>query len=414
MSALARQTGNFDVEAIRAQFPVLHQDVHGKPLVYLDNAASTQKPQRVIDAVSHYYELDNSNVHRGVHELSGRATDLFEASRETVRGFINASSTQEVIYTRGGTESINLVAQSWGRTNLTTGDEIVISAIEHHANIVPWQLLCQQTGAVLKVARMNDDGDVPLAEFEKLIGKRTRLVAVTMVSNALGTILPVKQIIELAHNANAICLVDAAQAVAHLLIDVQALDCDFLAFSGHKLYSPTGTGVLFGKRELLDAMPPWQAGGDMIETVSFDGSTWNELPYKFEAGTPHISGAIGLGEGVRFLQEIGIEAAAAHEDELLTAATTRMKKIAGLKVVGTAKHKASVLSFIVDGAHPSDIGTLLNQLGIAVRVGHHCAMPVMTEFGIPGTARASFAVYNNMNDVDRLVEATERVVTMLQ
>lgn len=414
MNPAASTLASFDVEAIRAQFPVLHQEVHGKPLVYLDNAASTQKPQRVIDSISRYYELDNSNVHRGVHELSGRATDLFEASRETVRSFINASSTQEVIYTRGGTESINLVAQSWGRTYLKSGDEIVISAIEHHANIVPWQLLCQQTGAVLKVAAMNTDGDVPLAEFEQLIGKRTKLVAVTMVSNALGTILPVQQIIELGHAVGAVVLIDAAQAVAHLPIDVQALNCDFLAFSGHKLYSPTGTGVLFGKKALLEAMPPWQAGGDMIKTVSFSGSTWNELPYKFEAGTPHIAGAIGLGEGVRFLQDVGIEAAAAHEDELLTAATERLQKIDDLKVIGTAKHKASVLSFIVDGAHPSDIGTLLNQLGIAVRVGHHCAMPVMTEFGIPGTARASFAVYNNMNDVDRLVEATERVVAMLQ
>jgi cysteine desulfurase/selenocysteine lyase len=388
-----------DARALRAQFPILSRTVRGKPLVYLDNAATTQKPRAVLEAMDGYYERHNANVHRGVHLLSQEATQAFEGAREAVRAFVNAASTREVVFTRGTTEAINLVAQSWGRANLRRGDEIVVTTMEHHSNIVPWQLLAQATGAVVRAAPIDEAGGLPLDLFEKTLSPRTRLVAVTHVSNALGTVVPVAEVVRLAKARGAVVLVDGAQAVAHVPVDVRALDCDFYAFSGHKLYGPTGIGVLYGKESLLAAMPPWQGGGDMIRTVSFDGSTWNDLPYKFEAGTPDMAGAVGLHAAIAWLEAVGIDRAAAHEASLLARGTEILRGIPGVRLVGTAPHKASVLSFTVEGVHPHDVGTILDLEGVAIRTGHHCAQPVMTRYGIVATARASLAVYNVEDDL---------------
>lgn len=393
----------------REDFPILRQKIHGRPLVYLDNAATSQKPLAVIEAEDRYYREYNSNIHRGVHALSQQATDAYEKARVRIQKYINARSPHEIIFVRGATEGLNLVAQSFGRPRLRPGDEIIVSAMEHHSNIVPWQLVCEQTGAVLKVVPMTDAGEFIYEEFEKLLGVRTRIVAVTQVSNALGTILPVKRIIEAAHAQGVPVVLDGAQAIPHTRVDVQALDCDFYAFSGHKVYGPTGIGVLYGKEKHLEAMPPWQGGGDMIRTVSFEKSTWNDLPYKFEAGTPHIAGGIGLGVALDYLASVGIEAVAAHEHDLLEYATGLVSEIPGVKIIGTAPEKAGVLSFVMDHAHPHDVGTILDHQGVAIRAGHHCAMPVMDRYNIPGTARASFALYNTREDVDALVAGIHRV-----
>ncbi len=404
----------FDVERVRTDFPILQQKVHGKPLVYLDNAATTQKPSSVIEALEHYYYLDNANVHRGVHELSERATDAYEGARETIRAFLGAASVKEIIYTSGTTESINLVAYSWAQKNIRSGDEILITEMEHHSNIVPWQLFCQQTGAVLRVAPINDDGELILEEYAKLLTPKTRLVGMVYVSNALGTINPVKQMIRLAHDAGAATLVDAAQAAPHIAIDVKDLDCDFLAMSSHKIYGPTGMGVLYGKEALLEEMPPFQAGGDMIEYVSFEKTTFNKLPYKFEAGTPHIAGAIGFEAALKYVQELGLGVISAHERGILQYATQRILDITGVRIIGTAALKCGVLSFVLEGAHPSDIGTIMNYHGVAIRTGHHCAMPVMQHFGVAGTARASFGLYNNRGDVDAFIGALVKTKEMLE
>ncbi len=398
-----------DAYAWREDFPILRQKVHGKPLVYLDNAASSQKPAVMIEAEARYYQEYNSNVHRGVHHLSQVATDAYEKAREKIRQFINAASSREIIFTRGTTEALNLVAQSFGRGRLKPGDEIIISAIEHHSNIVPWQLVCEQTGAVLKVVPINEAGEFLFEEYLKLLGPKTRIVAVGHVSNALGTINPVKRIIDAAHAHNVPVVVDGAQSVPHVRVDVRELGCDFYAFSGHKIYGPTGIGVLYGREHLLDAMPPYQGGGDMIRTVSFEGSTWNELPHKFEAGTPHIAGGIGLGVALDYVSAIGIDAIAAHEHDLLEYATGLVSEIPGLKLIGTAKEKSGIVSFVMDHVHPHDIGTILDHQGVAIRAGHHCAMPVMDRFHIPGTARASFALYNTREDVDALVSGIHKV-----
>lgn len=400
-----RATAPFDVEAIRADFPILHQDINGKPLVYLDNAASSQHPRIVIDSMSHYYERDHANVHRGVHTLSQRATDAFEAARENVRRFINAKSTKEVIFVRGTTEAVNLVAASFARPGIKPGDEILISWLEHHANIVPWQLLAGQTGAVLKVIPITPAGEVDFAAFEQLIGPRTKLLALAHVSNALGTIVPVEKFIAVARKHGVPVLLDGAQAIPHSKIDVQALGCDFYCFSGHKLCGPTGIGVLYGREALLEAMPPWQGGGDMILSVSFKGTTYNQLPWKFEAGTPDIAGVIGLGTAVQYLESIGMDRIAAYEHTLLEYATERLTTIPGLRIIGTAPRKAAVVSFALEGIHPHDIGTILDVEGVAIRTGHHCAMPVMEYYGVPATARASFAFYNTRAEVDSLVAA---------
>ena len=394
-----------DVAAIRRDFPVLSTSVHGKPLCYLDNAASSQRPQCVIDAVSNYYETTHANVHRGVHLLSQQATDLFEGAREKLRLFVNARSTREVIFVRGTTEAINLVAQSYARPRLRSGDEIVISWLEHHANIVPWQMVCEQTGAQLRVIPMTRAGEVDFAAFKELLTDRTRLLALTHVSNALGTIVPVQQFIAEARRRGVPVLLDGAQAVPHLEVDVQALDCDFYCFSGHKMCGPTGIGVLYGRESLLAAMPPWQGGGDMILAVSFERTIYNDLPYKFEAGTPHIAGAIGLGAAVDYLQAIGLDRVAGLEHDLLEYANARLGAVPGLEIVGTAPRKAAVLSFTMQGIHPHDLGTILDSEGVAIRTGHHCAMPVMEFYGVPATARASFAFYNTRAEVDRLVDA---------
>ncbi|HEY4646522.1 MAG TPA: cysteine desulfurase, partial [Steroidobacteraceae bacterium] len=393
----------FDVERIRGDFPILQREVNGYPLAYLDNAASAQHPQVVIDAEAHYYAEIHANVHRGVHTLSQRATEAYESTRESVRRFINAASTREIIFVRGTTEAINLVAQSYARPRLGPGDEILITWLEHHSNIVPWQLLCEQTGARLKVAPINHSGEVELPAIEALLSPRTRLVAIAHVSNALGTILPVREIIKLAHARGVPVLLDAAQAVPHLRVDVRELECDFYAFSGHKLYAPTGIGVLYGREALLEEMPPWQGGGDMILKVSFDGTSFNSLPHKFEAGTPNIAGTVGLGAAIDYLEALGLERIAAYERELLDYATQRLAGVRGLRLIGTAREKAAVLSFVMDGIHPHDIGTILDSVGIAIRTGHHCAMPVMDFFQVPATARASLAFYNTRAEVDRLV-----------
>jgi cysteine desulfurase / selenocysteine lyase len=409
----ARANRPLDIEALRREFPVLSRAVNGRPLCYLDNAASSQRPQFVIDAISRYYATSHANVHRGVHRLSQEATDLFEGARETLRRFINARSTREVIFVRGTTEAINLVAQSYARPRLQPGDEILISWLEHHANIVPWQMVCEQTGAVLRVIPITRSGEVDYAAFESLLSERTRLLALSHVSNALGTIVPVERFIREAKRRGIPVLLDGAQAVPHMPVDVQALDCDFYCFSGHKMCGPTGIGVLYGRESLLAAMPPWQGGGDMILAVSFTGTVYNGLPYKFEAGTPHIAGAIGLGAAVDYLESIGLERIAAAEQDLLEYATGRLTRVPGLTLVGTAPHKAAVVSFTVDGVHPHDLGTILDHEGVAIRTGHHCAMPVMEFFGLPATARASFAFYNTRQEVDRLVDALQVAREML-
>ena len=409
----SRPSRPLDVAALRREFPVLSRMINGRPLCYLDNAASSQRPQFVIDAISRYYETTHANVHRGVHKLSQEATDLFEGAREKLRRFINARSTREVIFVRGTTEAINLVAQSYARPRLQPGDEILISWLEHHANIVPWQMVCEQTGAVLKVIPITRSGEVDYAAFESLLSERTRLLALSHVSNALGTIVPVERFIREARRRGIPVLLDGAQAAPHMPVDVQALDCDFYCFSGHKMCGPTGIGVLYGRESLLAAMPPWQGGGDMILAVSFKGTVYNELPYKFEAGTPHIAGAIGLGAAVDYLESIGLERIAAAEQDLLDYATQRLAAIPGLTLVGTAPAKAAVVSFTVDGVHPHDLGTILDHEGVAIRTGHHCAMPVMEFFGLPATARASFAFYNTRPEVDRLVDALQVAREML-
>ena len=405
MNAVTKSAAVFDVDKVRADFPILQRQVHGNTLVYLDNAATSHKPVQVIETLDRYYREYNSNIHRGVHTLSEEATAAYEGARGKIRKFINATSDKEIILTRGTTESINLVAQSWGRSTLKAGDEIIVSQMEHHSNIVPWQLLCEQTGAVLKVVPFNDAGELLFDEYEKLLGPRTRLVAMVHISNALGTINPVKQVIDLAHKHNAMVLIDGAQSIPHAAIDVQALDCDFFCFSGHKLFGPTGTGVLYGKRALLEAMPPWQGGGDMIRTVTFEKSTWNDLPYKFEAGTPHIAGMIGLGAAIDYVSAIGMDAIRTYETGLLDYATEAASSIQGLRLIGTAKQKASILSFVMDKIHPHDLGTILDHHGVAIRTGHHCAMPVMDRYAIPATARASFAMYNTRQEVDKFIQA---------
>ena len=408
MKTLAQAT-EFDVLKIRADFPALDQRVHGKALVYLDNAATTQKPRVVLDALRRYYELDNANVHRGVHTLSQRATDAYEAAREKIRAFINARSTREIIYTRNATEGINLVARAWGDANLKAGDEVLITAMEHHSNIVPWQQLCARTGATLRVAPMDDRGDLLMDEFERLLTPQTKMVAVVHLSNALGTLNPVADIVQLAHRAGALALVDGSQAAYHMPTDVIALGADFYVFTGHKVYGPTGIGVLYGREAVLAATPPFMGGGDMISSVTFEGSTWNDLPYKFEAGTPNIAGAIGLGAAIDYVGAIGFDAIGAHESALLDYGTARLQTVPGLRLIGTARRKASVLSFVMDGIHPHDIGTIVDREGVAIRTGHHCAQPVMDRFGIPATARASLAMYNTMGDIDVLVAALGRV-----
>jgi cysteine desulfurase/selenocysteine lyase len=403
-----------DFAALRRDFPALQQLVHGKPLAYLDNAASSQSPASVHEAMAVQQRLHHSNVHRGVHQLSERSTAAYEGAREKIRGFINASSTAEIVFTRGTTESINLVAASFGQ-RLRAGDEVLITWLEHHSNIVPWQMLCERTGARLVVAPILDDGSLDIAGFERRLGERTRIVAFAHVSNALGTLNPVASLVAKAHAAGAVVLVDGAQAVSHLRVDVQALGCDFYAFSGHKMFGPTGTGVLYGRRVLLEAMPPYQGGGDMILTVSFDGSTYNALPYKFEAGTPNVTGVVGLGAAVDYLQAIDFGALAAHEHGLLTSATQRLlAEVAGARVIGTAVPKASVLSFVIDGIHAHDIGTIVDREGVAIRTGHHCAMPVMERFGLAATARASFAFYNDHDDIDRLIAGLRRAVEIFR
>jgi cysteine desulfurase / selenocysteine lyase len=408
-AAIHELDNGFDVERVRADFPILHQTAHGHPLVYLDNAATSQKPKVVIDAIVRYYEGYNANIHRGVHYLSERATAEYEAARKTVQRFINAASPAEIIFVRGTTEAINLVAQTYGRVHVGEGDEVLITAMEHHSNIVPWQLLCEEKKAKLRVAPINDAGELILDEFEKLLGPRTKLVAVGHVSNALGTVNPIATIVKMAHARNIPVLVDGAQAAPRMTVDVQKLDCDFYTFSGHKTYGPTGIGVLYGKLPLLEAMPPYQGGGEMISSVSFEKTVYNKVPHKFEAGTPDISGPIGLRAAIEYLNALGMENITRHEHELLTYATDKVSAIPGVRLVGTAKEKAGVLSFVMDGIHPHDIGTILDQEGIAIRTGHHCAQPVMTRFGLDATARASFGLYNTKEDVDALVRGLEKV-----
>jgi len=401
-----------DIGSLRSRFPALAQRVRGKPLAYLDNAASSQCPDVVLDAMLEQQRSNHANVHRGVHTLSERATEAYEGAREKVRAYLNASGTDEIVFTRGTTESINLVAASLGGALLREGDEVLITHMEHHSNIIPWQLVCERTGARLVPAPITDNGELDLTAFERLLTERTRIVAVAHVSNALGTVNPLERIIELAHAAGARVLVDGAQAMAHLRPDVAALDCDFYAFSGHKMFAPTGIGVLYGKRALLDRMPPYQGGGEMILSVSFEKTVYNALPYKFEAGTPNITGAVALGAAVDFLDGIDFDALAAHEHDLLTYATERVAALPGARIIGTAEHKAAVLSFVLDRVHAHDVGTVVDSEGVAIRTGHHCAMPVMERFGVPATARASFALYNNRDDVDRLIVGLERALEM--
>jgi len=403
-----------DVSKIRKDFPILKQKIHGKPLVYLDNGATSQKPQIVIDTLNRYYAAENSNIHRGVHFLSERATAAYETARHKIKRFINARSEQEIIFVRGTTEAINLVAQSYGRTFLKRGDEIIVSAMEHHSNIVPWQMLCEQIGARLRVIPINHDGEIVFDEYRRLLSEKTKFISVTHVSNALGTIVPVKDIVRLARERHVPVFLDGAQAVPHLKVDIQDLDCDFYAFSGHKLFGPTGVGVLYGKAELLDAMPPYQGGGDMISLVTFEKTHYNTLPYKFEAGTPHIAGGIGLAAAIDYLDGLDWKQVAAHEHDLLAYATTALSKIEGLRIIGTAKEKASVISFVFDHVHAHDVGTILDQEGVAVRAGHHCAMPVMQRFGVPATTRASFALYNTREEVDVLVRGIHRALQVFK
>jgi len=402
------------IEEIRNDFPILNAKVRGKELVYLDNGATAQKPSLVIDAINTYYKDYNSNIHRGVHHLSQVATTAYENAREKLRGFINSPKLEEVIFTKGTTESINIVASCFGRKSLNKGDEVIISAMEHHSNIVPWQMICDEREAVLKVIPINNNGELLMDEYKKLLSDKTKLVAVIHISNTLGTINPVKEIIDLAHQKGALVLLDGAQAVPHIKVDVQDLDCDFYAFSGHKIFGPTGVGVLYGKSEYLNDMPPYQGGGDMIKEVTFEKTTYNCLPHKFEAGTPNIVGGIGLGAAVDYMQEVGIDLIHKREEELLAYATEKIVKVEGVRIIGEAERKASVLSFVIDGLHPFDIGTLLDQLGIAVRTGHHCTQPLMSFFEIPGTIRASFAFYNTKEEVDKLISGLERALSMLR
>ena len=409
MTTVAPARTAYDVAKVRADFPILRETVHGKPLVYLDSAASGQKPQAVIDAEREVYEHSYSNIHRGVHTLSMKATDLYEAARTKVRDFIGARDVKEIVFVRGTTEAINLVAQSYGRTHVGAGDEVLISALEHHSNIVPWQMLCEEKGARLVVAPINDDGEVVVEEFEKRLSPRTKIVAVAHVSNALGTILPVKTFVEKAHARGIPVLIDGAQGAPHLDLDMKALDCDFYCLSAHKLYGPSGAGVLYGKQERLEAMPPWQGGGDMISSVTFEKTTWNALPYKFEAGTPNIAGGVALGAAIDWVRGVGLNVIAAHEHELLEYGTKKLLEIPGLRLIGTAREKASVLSFVLEGVHPHDIGTVLDYEGIAVRTGHHCAQPVMERFGVPATTRASLAAFNTKEELDALVQGLHKV-----
>lgn len=404
---------NFDIEKIRRDFPILGREVNGKPLIYFDNGATTQKPKQVIDAITRYYGDMNSNVHRGVHYLSQISTDAFEITRRKVQAFIHAKHEHEIIITKGTTESINIVASCYGRAFIEAGDEIIISAMEHHSNIVPWQMLCDEKGCKLRVIPMNDKGELDIVAYKALFSEQTKLVSFTYVSNALGTVNPVKEMIDIAHSHDVPVLVDGAQAVQHVAVDVQALDVDFFAFSGHKMYGPTGVGVLYGKEELLNKMPPYQGGGDMIKDVTFEKTTYNELPFKFEAGTPNIEAGICLGDAIDYIESIGLDAIKAYEDELLDYVTSRLSEIEGIRFIGTAEHKSSVISFVVDGVHPYDIGVILDKLGVAVRTGHHCAQPVMDEFGIPGTVRVSLAIYNTKEEVDVLIEGLERALRML-
>ena len=398
---------------IRDQFPILTRTVHGKPLIYFDNAATTQKPRAVIDAIVHYYENTNANIHRGIHTLSEEATNEHETARQKVADFIGAKTAQEIIFTRGTTEAINLVAATWARSQLRAGDEIIISALEHHSNIVPWQFLCDEKNIKLRVIPINDNGELIFEEYQTLLTEKTRLVSIGHVSNALGTVNPVKRIIDLAHQAGAKVLLDGAQAAPHIAVNMQDLDCDFYAFSGHKLYAPTGIGVLYGKKELLDEMPPYQGGGEMISSVTFEKSTWNVLPFKFEAGTPNIAGAIGLGAAIDFIHQIGLDKIATHEHQLLEEATAQLQELPDLRIIGNATNKAAVLSFVVKDQHPNDIGMLLDTQGIAVRTGHHCAQPVMDRFEIPATTRASFAIYNTSEEVAQFAAALQKVLLML-
>jgi cysteine desulfurase/selenocysteine lyase len=406
-------SNKLDVYAIRKHFPLLNREVKGKPLVYLDNAATSQKPQVVIDALVNYYTDYNANVHRGIHTLAEEATMAFERTRDVAQQFINGESREQVIYTRGTTEGINLVAYTWGRQNIKEGDEIIVSTIEHHSNIVPWQVLCEEKGAKLKVIPINPNGELLTDEFQKLLSSKTKLVAIGHASNALGTINPVKRIIDEAHKIGALVLVDGAQSTVHLDIDVQELDCDFFVFSSHKLYGPTGIGILYGKRHLLESMPPFQSGGEMIKEVTFEKTTYNDLPYKFEAGTPNIADTIAFKAALDFVNDVGKEKIRRHEEELLAYATAQLEQIPGLRVIGKAKEKVSVISFVIDGMHPQDIGILLDNRGIAVRTGHHCAEPCMRFFEIPGTVRASFAMYNTKEEVDELVKGLEKAIKML-
>ena len=403
------KVATLDVETLRREFPILHQEIRGKPLVYLDNAATTQKPRAVLDALRGYYERDNANIHRGVHALSERATAAYEAAREKARAFLGARDVREIVFVRGTTEAVNLVAQTFGRSRVGPGDEIVITHMEHHSNIVPWQLLCGQIGAVLKVAPITDEGELDLDALAGLLGPRTKLLAVVHVSNALGTVNPVKRIVELAHAHGVPVLLDGAQAAARLPVDVADLGCDFYTVSGHKLYGPTGVGALYAKLDHLEAMPPYQGGGEMIRSVTFEGTEYNEVPWKFEAGTPNIAGVIGFGAALDFVSDIGLDAVAAHEDELLRTGTEVLESIPGVTIVGRARHKAGVLSFLLDGAHPHDIGTILDREGIAIRAGHHCAQPVMARFGVAATARASFGVYNTLDEIDALARGLAKV-----
>jgi cysteine desulfurase/selenocysteine lyase len=403
----------FNIDKIRADFPILKREVNGKPLVYLDNGATTQKPSSVINSIVHYYTDMNSNVHRGVHYLSQISTDAFEVTRKKVQAFINAAEDKEIIITKGTTDGINLIATCYGRAFIHEGDEIIISAMEHHSNIVPWQMLCDEKGCKIRVIPMNDKGELDMDAYSNLFNEKTKLVAVTYVSNSLGTINPVREMISIAHRHGAVVLVDAAQAVQHIQIDVQKLDVDFLVFSGHKMYGPTGVGVLYGKEDLLNAMPPYQGGGDMIKEVTFEKTTYNELPFKFEAGTPNIEAGICLNEAIDYINSIGLENIEAYEHDLLEYATEKLAEIPGMRFIGTAEKKCSVISFVIDGTHPYDVGVILDKLGIAVRTGHHCAQPVMDRFGIPGTIRASLAVYNTKEEIDILVAGIQRAVNML-
>jgi cysteine desulfurase/selenocysteine lyase len=404
----------FDVDQVRRHFPILNREVKGKPLVYFDNAATTQKPVEVIDALTSYYQYFNANIHRGIHSLAEEATAAYEATRDTVQQFINAKQREEIIFTRGVTESINLVAYTWARTNLKAGDEIIISGMEHHSNIVPWQLIAEITGAKLKVISVDDNGELMMDEFYKLLNEKVKLVSVVHASNSLGTINPVKEIIDAAHKFGAIVMLDGAQSTVHLDIDVQELDCDFFAISSHKVYGPTGIGVLYGKRALLEAMPPFMGGGEMIKDVTFEKTTWNELPYKFEAGTPNIADTVALKAAIDFVQRIGKKQIRLHEEELLQYATEELQNITGIRLIGTAKRKVSVASFVVEGVHPQDLGILLDNQGVAVRTGHHCTQPLMNRFGIPGTTRASFAMYNTKEEIDVMIAGLHKAIKLLR